>query len=46
VEVWRRMIVIKHPDDDPEKHRDIWHKLFRFFLSCSEAIAEKAKRSW
>lgn len=29
VEVWRRMIVIKHPYDDPEKHRDIWHEFFR-----------------
>ena len=28
MEVWGRMIVIEHTYDDPEKHRNIWHKLF------------------
>jgi hypothetical protein len=38
VEVWRRMIVIKHPYDDPEKHRDIGHEFFRLLPLCLEAI--------
>jgi len=42
VEVWRRMIVIKHPYDDPEKHRDIWHEFFRLLPSCLEAIPTEA----
>jgi hypothetical protein len=41
MEVRRGMIVIKHPYDDPKKHRDIWHKFFRFFSSCSEIIPEE-----
>jgi len=38
VEVWRLMIIIKHPYDDPEKHRDIWHEFFRLLPLCLEAI--------
>ncbi len=30
MEVWRRMIIIEHAYDDPEKHGNIWHKFFGF----------------
>ena len=30
MEVWRRMIIVEHSYNDPEKHGNIWHKFFGF----------------